>query len=231
MTKRSLLAFGAAVFLSCAQADAAQFYVSSAQGIGLRPGTALDSAKPLLLKQGQHVTLISDTGVTLTLDGPYDKPPAEDKNQGVDVAATLNGLVTQQGRRVAGVVRGATSTADIPSPWLLDASRSGTVCLLEGREAVFWRPQATMAATFSIMPADRSWKAQSSWAVGADELKMAAQASVHGNATYFVSLNGTESAIAVSLVPAALANDRVRAAWMADKGCESQAKAMLRTLQ
>lgn len=221
----------AALLLSCASASAAQFYVSSAQGIGLRPGTALDAAKPLVLKQGQHVTLISDTGVTLTLDGPYDKPPAEDKSQGVDVAGTLSGFVTQGGRRVAGVVRGAGSTADLPDPWLLDASRSGTVCLLDGHEAIFWRPQAAMAANFSIMPADRSWKAQAAWVAGADRLAITGLASVHGSQTYFVALNGTESAIAVSAVPAVLANDRVRAAWMADKGCESQAKAMLRTLQ
>jgi len=221
----------AALLLSCASASAAQFYVSSAQGIGLRPGTALDASKPLVLKQGQHVTLISDTGVTLTLDGPYDKPPAEDKSQGVDVAATLNGLVTQQGRRVAGVVRGGGSVANLPDPWLLDASQSGNVCLLDGQEAVFWRPQATSATAFAIMPADRSWKAQAPWAAGADRLAITGLASVHGNAVYFVSLNGTESAITVNAVPAGLANDRVRAAWMADKGCQSQAKAMLRTLQ
>jgi hypothetical protein len=230
MTKGSLLAF-AAVLLSCASANAAQFYVSSAQGIGLRPGTALDASKPLVLKQGQHVTLISDTGVTLTLDGPYNKPPAEDKAQGIDVAATLNGLVTQQGRKVAGVVRGGGSIANLPGPWLLDASQSGNVCLLEGQEAVFWRPQAASAASFAIMPADRSWKAQAPWPAGTDRLSIAGQASVHGNEAYFVSLNGTESAITVNSVPAVLANGRVRAAWMADKGCQSQAKAMLRTLQ
>jgi hypothetical protein len=81
------------------------------------------------------------------------------------------------------------------------------------------------------MPADRSWKAQAPWTAGADRLAITGLASVRGNETYFVSLNGAESAIAVDLVPAVLANDRVRAAWMADKGCESQAKAMLRTLQ
>jgi hypothetical protein len=228
---RTLSIFAAALLLSCASANAAQYYVSSAQGIGLRPGTALDPGKPLVLKQGQHVTLISDTGITLTLDGPYNKAPAEDKAQGVDVAATLNGLVTQQNRRVAGVVRGGAVTADLPDPWLLDASRSGNVCLLDGHEAVFWRPQDKMQASFAIQPADRSWKAQSDWPAGADRLSIAGQASVHANAAYFVALNGTEAAITVNAVPAALGNDRVRAAWMADKGCESQAKAMLRTLK
>jgi hypothetical protein len=228
---RTLPAFAAALLLSCASASAAQFYVSSAQGIGLRPGTALDAGKPLVLTQGQHVTLISEAGDTFTLDGPYNKPPAEEKNQGIDIAGTLNGFKTQGGRRAPGVVRGGSSTADLPSPWLLDASRAGNVCLLEGQQAIFWRPQPAAAVAFSIMPADRSWKAQAPWQAGIDRLSVAGQASVHGSATYFVALNGTESAITVNTVPASLVNDRVRAAWMADKGCDSQAKAMLRTLQ
>ena len=46
-------------------ASAAVLVVAEARGIALKPGAALDSAKPLTLKQGQHVTLISEAGWTL----------------------------------------------------------------------------------------------------------------------------------------------------------------------
>jgi len=41
-------------------ASAAVLVVAEARGIALKPGATLDSAKPLTLKQGQHVTLIGD---------------------------------------------------------------------------------------------------------------------------------------------------------------------------
>ncbi len=56
---------------------------SGSPGIAFDPGDTLDSVKPLVLKQGQHVTLISDTGSTLKLDGPYDRPPAAGGGGGV----------------------------------------------------------------------------------------------------------------------------------------------------
>lgn len=232
MTLR-LLSFTAATLLACASANAAQYVVAEARGVGLRPGTMLDATVPLVLKQGQHVTLISeDTGVTLNLDGPYSKAPAADQNQGVNIAEAMKGFAGGQQAHFSeqGVGRGAAPTVTLPDPWLLDATHTGSVCLLEGTTPVFWRPAAAAnATTFTIMPADRSWKAQTPWPAGADRLTISGEASVHGDAAYFVSLNGTETAIRISAVPAALTGDRARAAWMVDKGCASQAVALLRT--
>jgi hypothetical protein len=52
---------------------------------------------------------------------------------------------------------------------------------------------------------------------------------IHGDATYLVTLNGTQSALTVENVPASLSNDPMRAAWLAGKGCEAQAEALLRS--
>jgi hypothetical protein len=51
---------------------------------------------------------------------------------------------------------------------------------------------------------------------------------IRGGATYLVSLNGAQSAMKVESVPTSLANDSVRAAWLAGKDCEAQARALLR---
>jgi len=214
---------------TCAAASAADLVVLEARGVNLRPGQTVDSAKPLTLKQGQHVTLISPAGITLKLDGPYDKAPAGDQAKGANVASALSLLVTQRQARVGevGTTRG-TAAAVLPDPWVLDASRAGTVCLRDGSAAVLWRPEAAKEAVLTLAPADRSWKTEAKWPAGSDRITVPPPAIIKGGATYLVSLNGVQSAMKVEGMPANLANDAMRAAWLADKECEAQARALLR---
>jgi hypothetical protein len=221
------LALSAALFVGAAHA--AQYVVVESRGVAMKPGTILDPSKPLSLKQGQHVTLISDSGVTLKLDGPFDRAPSVESGKGVDLASTLKGLVTERQARLTevGTTRGK-ATVKLPDPWLLDSSHGGNACVLEGQAPVFWRPDDSSAIQFAIMPADRSWKAEATWPAGVDRLAVATPVVVHGDAAYFVAYNGTEQAITIDTIPAALPNDKMRAAWMAEKGCEAQAEALLR---
>jgi hypothetical protein len=224
---------GLIAIFACGAADAAQLVVVEARGIALKPGALVDSTKVLDLKQGQHVTLISDSGATISLDGPYSKPPAAGSGQGVTLAATLKGLATEQQARLGevGTTRGATTAPPLPDAWVIDATRAGSVCLLEGHKPVFWRPLDNQSAALVITPADRSWRAETNWVAGLDRLSPNEMVAVHGEAAYFVSLGGVESAITVNTVPAALSSDEMRAAWMARKGCDRQAEALLRTRQ
>jgi hypothetical protein len=226
--KRNLILAMLVAALGAGEAQAAPLVVVEARGIGLTPGTTLDSEKPIVLKQGQHVTLISNTGATLKLDGPYDRTPTAGAGGGVDLSATLAALATQRQARLVefGTTRG-TGPSQLPDPWLVDASRSGNGCLLENRTPVFWRPETKTVSTLTIMPDDRSWKAQAQWAVGQDRLSINTDVPMRAGMTYIVDFNGTESAIAMILVPAMLTNDSMRAAWMAEKGCEAQAEALL----
>lgn len=208
-------------------AEAAQYVVVEARGVNLKVGTIVDPTKPLVLKQGQHLTLVSDSGQTIKLDGPYQKAPIA--SQGVQLAAAFNALASNGNGRLGeiGTTRGANK-ADLPKPWLLDAVHPGSECLLQGREPVFWRPASDKAADVVIMPADRSWKAQTTWPRGDTELAVKPDMGVHGDASYFISVNGNESAVAISTVPASLSTDQMRAAWMLQKGCAPQAEALLR---
>lgn len=215
---------------TCMACLAADLVVLESRGANLRPGRIVDSTKPLVLKQGQHLTLISPTGVTLKLDGPYDKAPGGDQARGTPVANTLALLVTQRQARVGevGTTRGAAPNS-LPDPWLLDASRAGTVCLRDGSPAVLWRPDSKQEAMLAVAPADHSWKTEAHWPAGSDRITIPAPAVIHGGATYLVALNGAQSAMKMESVPVSLANDSVRAAWLAGKDCEAQARALLRT--
>jgi hypothetical protein len=217
----------AAPFLVCA-AQAAQYIVVEARGVALKVGAIVDPTKPLVLQQGQHLTLVSDSGQTIKIDGPYQKAPVAE--QGVQLAAAIGALATNSNGRLGeiGTTRGV-GTANLPSPWLIDATRSGRVCLQQGQTPVLWRPASGQAVDLVIMPADRSWKAQADWPRGDDRLVVKPGMGVHGGASYFVALNGNESAVSVATVPAILSTDRMRAAWMIQKGCTAQAEALIRS--
>ncbi|MGD0865583.1 MAG: hypothetical protein ABSA49_08515 [Rhizomicrobium sp.] len=209
-------------------ANAAQYVVVEARGVAIAVGSIIDPTKPLVLKQGQHLTLVSDSGQTIKLDGPYQKAPAAE--QGVQLAAAFTGLVTERNARMGeiGTTRGAAPKAPLPDPWLIDASSSGSACLLQGQMPVLWRPTTASPVDVVIAPSDRSWRAQTKWLSGADRLKLTSDLGVHGDASYFISLNGSEAAITISSVPSVLSTDRMRAAWMIHKGCDRQAQALLR---
>jgi hypothetical protein len=219
--------FASAALVLATAASAENLVVVEARGVALKPGAAVDSTKPLVLKPGQHVTLISSSGTTLNLDGPYDRAPTI--GGGGSASNTFAALVTERLARTSelGTTRG-TTVAKLPGPWLIDASRGGSACLAEGTQAVFWRPSATAAVKLAVLPDDRSWKIETEWPAGTDRITVRDLALVHSEATYFVNFGGTESAIRVNVVPAALANDAMRAAWMANKGCEAQAEALAR---
>ena len=212
-------------------ASAAVLVVAEARGIALKPGAALDSAKPLTLKQGQHVTLISETGSTLKLDGPYDQPPvAAGGGGGVGLNQTLAALVTQRQARSGefGVTRG-TVLADLPEPWVLDSTHSGNVCVMEKGTPVFWRSDSRTAVPLSVAPVDRSWTAKAQWQAGADRITITTDVPMRAGETYVVNLNGNESAVTMVQVPASLTNSQMRAGWMANRRCEQQAQALLKT--
>lgn len=218
----------AALLLAGTSAQAESLIVVEARGIGIKPGSSIDSNKTLVLKQGQHVTLITQSGATLTIDGPYDKPPSAG-GQGRSVADTLAGLATERTARTgeAGVTRGTTYNA-LPQPWLVDVTHSGSVCLQEDHEPEFWRPDAASASSLIVMPADHSWKSQAAWPAGTDRLRVTTDVPVHGGASYVIKFNGSDYSLAMNTVPANLANDSMRAAWMLQKGCEAQAEALVR---
>src|SRR5476651_2299602 len=87
-----------ALLMAGGTAQAANLIVVEARGIGLTPGASIDSNKPLVLKQGQHVTLISDSGATLSIDGPYDQSPSAG-GQGRSICTSNDAPTTENNAR------------------------------------------------------------------------------------------------------------------------------------
>jgi hypothetical protein len=210
---------------------AADVVVVDARGVDLKPGQAIDGAQKLTLKAGQQVTLISPAGKTMKLRGPYDDAPLGGAADAApDVAAALSALVTQNLARSdkVGVVRGGGNDVVPPEPYLLDVTHVGTRCLREDTPIVFWRPGAGPATKLVVTPYDRSWRARAEWPAGLDRIMMPPTLPLHSRTTYIVHLGDKENAITLVAIPAAATNDAMRAAWMMDAGCDTQAQALLR---
>ena len=215
-----------AAFFLAAPARAADLVVVEARGVDLQAGTTLDDSKPLVLKGGQAVTLVGADGNLFKLRGPYDKPPAP-QDGGIDVANALASFGGGSRTEVATVRMGAD--VRLPSPWVVDVAHSGNVCLREGQAVVFWRPPDVEGSTLTIVPSDRSWRARVQWPAAAPTLKASDQFAFRDGDTYLADFGGESVSIAVNTIPASLANSRMQAAWMYEKGCVAQARALVGT--
>lgn len=218
---------GACLLAQTAPSWAEHFVVAEVRGIGRwHPGNSIDGGTAISLRQGQHLELISESGSTLELDGPYDGR-ASSAGTGAGVIASLSALITEKGARTAevGTTRGQ-AVHELPDARLIDVTRAGSACAGDTTAPVFWRPDESRTTTIVVMPDDRSWKATQSWPAGRDRLTVETEVPMRTGAVYLVSYGGREVAIRLVGVPATLTNDAMRAAWMADKGCEAQARAL-----
>ena len=203
-----------------------------ARGGGLKPGAKIDSAARLTLKEGERVTVIGPDGKAVTLRGPFSGPPMAKAAAGNDPRSALAALISTRNARTSsvGVVRGGTDAAPLPEPWLIDVSRSGDRCLKEGTRPVWWRPGAAAPETLTVMPIDRSWRADVAWASGQDRLVPPPLGKLDAQTTLVMRGGGEEHVIRINQVPADLPNDFVLASWMLEKGCMQQADALLRQI-
>ena len=207
--------------------------VLDARGGGLKAGMSIDSNSNVTLKEGELVTVIGPKGNSVVLKGPFNGPVLAKSESGLDAKQALSALVaTRDARSTAvGVIRAGTDAVKIPEPWLIDVTRPGPRCLLEGEPPVWWRPDASKVQHFTLYPIDRSWKADIGWAAGQDRQTAPALSRYEGANVFFIRQNEQEFAISLNVIPKSVDNDLVLSAWMLEKGCLQQADALLAGLR
>jgi len=224
------MALGIILVLLAPEVRAADLVVIEATGTSLKAGQTIDGTAPLTLKEGEQVSLVAEDGNVLKLRGPYDGVPGSGGGSGVGVSKALAALVSGQ-RSEYGVIRSKVDTANLPNPWVVDVTRSGKVCLRQGERLVFWRPDRSRDVTLTIMPVDRSWRAQAEWPQGTSELEAPSGFPLKERRTYLFSMGGRTSALTLLGVPESLSNDHMRAAWMLEMNCIAQTKALLSAMR
>lgn len=230
--KGRLPALAAALILGTASAAAAAelVVVEVRGGVSLKQGDTVDDAKPIQLQDGQMLTLVADDGSILTLRGPYNDPPGGGKG-GVDVASALGALSTGKAQNVAGVVRSANTEVHLPAPWLIDISHPGVACIRSGDQPVLWRQSDGASGTLTLMPSDRSWRAQAPWPASSPTMLAPSSFPVKEGRTYLADFGGKPIAVTLTQIPPKVTNPKMQAAWMLEKGCVAQAEALLKTVR
>jgi hypothetical protein len=226
------IAIPLALCLGASAASATPLIVIDARAAGLKPGQKIDSATPITLKEGERVTVIGPDGKAITLRGKFSGPPISRAVATSDPSRALAALINTRNARTSsvGVVRGATDAAPLPDPWLIDISRSGERCLKAGSKAIWWRPDGKTAQKFTVLPVDRSWRADFEWTAGADKMAVPPLAKFDTQTIFLFRINDQEFPVSVNIVPADLDNDFILASWMLEKGCIQQADALLKRL-
>ena len=223
-----------ALVLSGTPAQAETLIVMEARGISLKAGAQIDGDQILTLKEGERLTLIRSDGTVLTLRGPFSKSPAPPTAVASDSKQALAALVNTRAARTSsvGVIRAGEEVMPLPEPWLVDLSRSGMRCMIEDQTVTFWRPESNQEARFTLVPSDRSYKADFIWPRGAARLP-ASKLEFKNEFNFFtIQQADQEFALQLMKIPKAIAEgDRViLTAWLLEKGCTQQADALLRQL-
>jgi hypothetical protein len=214
-----------------AQAMAAELVVVESRGLTLKPGETVDDTQKITLQKGDELTLVDESGAVIKLRGPYDGTPNSGSGSGVDISNALAALSAGGSQSAMGVVRAKVENVSLPDPWVVDVSHSGKACVRPGSSVVFWRQQSAGQAKLRIMPVDRTWRAESEWPAGASELPAPAMFPITDRQTYVFDLGGQTATVTLVHVPASLGTDRMRAAWMLQKNCLNQTKALIATLK
>ena len=212
---------------------AVNLIVLEARGGGLKSGMSIDSSATLTLKEGERVTVIGPDGRSATLKGPLSGQPFASGASSVDPKQAFAALLSARDARTSsvGVIRAGSDAAKIPTPWLVDVTRPGARCLLQGEHPVWWRPDTGEADRFTVFPVDRSWSAQFAWAAGQDRQAAPPLSRFEGSNVFVIRQGEREYAINLVVIPNTLDNKLVLSAWMLEKGCTQQADALLESMR
>lgn len=206
--------------------------VVEARGINLEVGSRLDDARQVTLPAGGKLVVVRTDGVVISLRGPHNGPLRSQAPPRQGAGRALASLVATRNDRAnrVGAVRSGSNAAPLPSPWMIDVTRPGERCLVEGAPIIWWRDDSSTTGAFNLFPIDRSWTAEFLFEAGQDTLTVAELSDIEGNKAFIIEDDEREYSIRIHLIPEEVSEPAVLAGWMIEKGCIQQADALLASL-
>lgn len=197
-------------------------------------GTKIDGSKPISIPAGASLVLVSSTGRTIRLAGPYDGAPDPSATGADDgLVDSLSQLIKEEGgsSTTLAVFRGGPDKTPIGRPdiWGIDIAREGRYCLRPDRPAMLWWYAARPGAVVKLSSSgDESGGARIRWPQSKKYTAWPDALALSDGATYVARFRSgdTGTPLTTVLMPA-LDTDAHRAAWMAEHGCARQALGVL----
>jgi hypothetical protein len=192
-------------------------------------GRQLADNAQLTLRAGDSVVLLDSRG-TRTVAGPGTFPAVATGSR-AGVAQTASRIIANQSNseRRGGAVRGGTATESVRSPnlWLVDLSKSGTVCIADANAVRVWRAGTSGPAEVKVSAASGSGTI--AMAPGAAIADWPKTMPVADGAEYTVSMNGSAPAKIKFVTVPAPASLEDTASMLIAKGCKTQLDLLIAT--
>lgn len=218
-------------------AQAQQLVVIASGAPSLKPGQVVNSGTAIEIPAGASVTLVSETGKTVILKGPFSGPVKAGGKGGGDnkLIASLSGLLSGSGKETGslGTMRAATPPKPPSDAWVINTGKSGVFCVQAKGPVMLWREKAAKARILTLKNLTDKSRSKAKWPAGSATLEWPSKVNLTDGARYLLRMKGSRAArkLKLHLVPGGLASDAHRAAWMARNGCEKQALRLLAGLR
>jgi hypothetical protein len=213
-------------------AVAQSLVVVEVRGIDLKVGSRLDETRQVKLPAGGKLVAVRNDGTVISLRGPHDGPLKSKASPKQGAGRALAALVATRNDRAnrVGAVRSGSNAAPLPSPWLIDVTRPGERCMVEGAPMSWWRATNATVEDYTLSPIDRSWNAQFRFEAGQSTVTVAKVSDIDVTKAFIIKDDEREYSIRLHLFPKDVTEPEVLAGWMIEKGCIQQADALLAML-
>ena len=202
----------------------------------------VSDAEIISLAEGSEVVLITEDGRTITISGPYDGLiDTSVPSRGFEVFKALTRLIgiSEVDSRDIGGVRGDDDEVRVidhrQTPWLFHAGLSGDQCIPENHEPVaFWREDSSGEQRLTVRHLASGMNASIVWEPGENTVAWPEQLSIQLDSVYVLDWNEQIRPVGMVIrqVPAEVADiDEATVAWLAARGCTSQAQLTLAALR
>ncbi|MBT5809408.1 MAG: hypothetical protein HOI19_03495, partial [Rhodospirillaceae bacterium] len=216
-------------------ARAGELLITASTIPGFDPGMIIEGSQSVSVSKGHKLSLISPTGKVVNITGPYDgvlDPSVSDKNKSKLLTA-LSILVSGDGKDSTqlGAIRDAASARG-RDPFRIDVTASGAQCAIEGKPVTLWMPRGEPLEKIWLERKGSSDAAVVRWPAGESEQPWPKSLAVNDGATYQLLLQPAkkETELLLRVIPAGVAgNKALLAAAMGERGCDSQAIAVLQS--
>lgn len=215
-------------------AGAAEIIVLDSSVEAIKAGAMIDSASNISVPAGRKITVMEADGSVRTISGPYDGAASSSaKAGGSQLMAGLSKLVTERSERkaVLGAVRAVDTGSQNTNLLAIDVTKSQIFCLPKGANPVLWRPESM---NLDVQFAIASWHDQDNvrraiWRRGDQTLAWPPNLTIGAGADFILRMDVAlkDTQLRVHRMPDTLATTADQVVWMAQTGCESQARLLL----
>lgn len=235
---KKLLSLTVALTALAGFAQAEPLVVIESTVAALAPGATVESAAPLTLPERSRVVLVSETGKTMVLAGPWQGKPGAGSASGgggdARLVTALSSLVrtAQEDAHSVGAIRaaGIKTRADA---LMINLSESGDYCIADAKTVDVTRYASDTGARVIVNAVKGDRSVALTWPAGRDRTAWPADLPLEDGATYLIEQDGKDSRtmVVVHAIVDDMPTEAHRAVFMAEKGCIEQAKMLLALLR